>query len=187
MKKDCRIMDESKDDHKYVLVEGPSWGDARFYGGWLLKAARAEALWRQVRNSPTFKDAAERLTVAFFPDFGIAATIMLAYLRRNFVSFTIPLYGEEGNEFAMMTEMGFFVRTGERYKMAIPKRLKMNDIKSAALKFVQTADSKCVLHPEYLVAAVPKKRAERMQRRLRKTDDSRRCADRAILLGNASS
>jgi hypothetical protein len=129
----------------------------------------------------------ERLTAAFFPDFGIAATIMLTYLRQNFFSFTIPLHGEEGTEFAMMAEMGFFVRTGERYQMAIPKRLNMNAIKSAALKLVKTTDSKCVLHPEYLVAAVSEKRAERMQSRLRKTDDNRRCADRAILLGNTSS
>jgi hypothetical protein len=106
-------MDESKDDRKYVIVEGPSWGDARFYGGWLLKASKAEALWRQARNSPNFKDTVEWLTAAFFPDFGIAATIMLTYLRQNFFSFTIPLHGEEGTEFAMMAEMGFFVRTGE--------------------------------------------------------------------------
>jgi hypothetical protein len=56
--------------------------------------------------------------------------------------------------------------------MAIPKRLNMNAIKSAALKLVKTTDSKCVLHPEYLVAAVSEKRAERMQSRLRKTDDN---------------
>jgi hypothetical protein len=87
----------------------------------------------------------------------------------------------------MMTEMGFFVRSDGRYQMAIPKRLNMSDIKSAALKFAQTADSKCVLHPEYLVATVSQKRAERTQRRLRKRDDNRRCADRIMLLRNTNS
>jgi hypothetical protein len=27
----------------YILVQGPAWGDAQFYGEWLLAAAKAEA------------------------------------------------------------------------------------------------------------------------------------------------
>ena len=30
-----------------VLVEGPEWGDAKFYGEWLLAAAKAESLWKE--------------------------------------------------------------------------------------------------------------------------------------------
>jgi hypothetical protein len=39
------------DADPYVLVEGPPFGDAEFYGKWLLAAAEAEALWRAL-----FKD-----------------------------------------------------------------------------------------------------------------------------------
>jgi hypothetical protein len=33
----------SKDKHNgtYILVEGPSWGDAEFYGRWLLDAPKS--------------------------------------------------------------------------------------------------------------------------------------------------
>ena len=33
----------------YVLVQGPAWGDAQFYGEWLLAAAKAEAYWKPTR------------------------------------------------------------------------------------------------------------------------------------------
>jgi hypothetical protein len=69
------------------------------------------------------------------------------------------------DEFAMMTEMGFFFLTGQRYQMAIPTRLNMEKIKMAALKLAQTEDKECYLHPEYLVATMPKTEAEAWQRR----------------------
>jgi hypothetical protein len=31
----------------YVLVQGPAWGDAHFYGQWLQAAAKAEAFWKE--------------------------------------------------------------------------------------------------------------------------------------------
>ena len=33
-----------------ILVEGPAWGDAEFYGNWLLMAAKANELLRQARS-----------------------------------------------------------------------------------------------------------------------------------------
>jgi hypothetical protein len=29
----------------YILVEGPRWADAEFYGKWLLMATKTQALW----------------------------------------------------------------------------------------------------------------------------------------------
>ena len=31
----------------YILVQGPAWGDAQFYGQWLQAAANAEAFWNK--------------------------------------------------------------------------------------------------------------------------------------------
>ena len=86
------------------------------------------------------------------------------------------------DEFVMMAEIGFFVLTGQRYQMAIPTRLIMEKVKMAALKFAQTEDEECYLHPEYLVATMPKIEAEAWQKRLRDIDSPHRCADRAVLL-----
>ena len=41
-----------------VLVEGPTWGDAKFYGHWLLNAAKAQALLEQAKtDDPRFRTA----------------------------------------------------------------------------------------------------------------------------------
>ena len=48
----------SKDKHNgtYILVEGPSWGDAEFYGRWLLDAAKVNQLLQQAkRDDPDFR------------------------------------------------------------------------------------------------------------------------------------
>jgi hypothetical protein len=82
----------------------------------------------------------------------------------------------------MMAEMGFFVVTGQRYQMVIPTRLNMEKVKGAALKFARTEDEEYCLHPEYLVATMPKTEAEAWQKRLRTMNPAHRCADRAVLL-----
>lgn len=35
-----------KTSDQCILVRGPSWGDALFYGEWLLAAAKAETFWK---------------------------------------------------------------------------------------------------------------------------------------------
>jgi hypothetical protein len=170
----------------YILVEGPMWGDAEFYGEWLLAAAKAEALWKTAIKDPTFEKQIERLTVLYVPEFNLSASIFLFQVQKNLVSFTIPLNSEEWGEveqFTMMAEMGFFVVTGQRYQMAIPKGLSMEKVKMAALKFAQTEDEECVLHPEYLIATMPHAEAKAWQERLRVMDEAHRCADRFLLLG----
>jgi len=71
-----------------------------------------------------------------------------------------------------MIEMGFFVRTGQHYQLAIPVNLNIKTVKMAALKFVHTADE-VSLHPESLVATISYAEAKAWQSRLRKLDDDR--------------
>ena len=84
--------------------------------------------------------------MAFIPDFNIGATILLSRLENNLASFVVNLDGEEeSEEFAMMVGMGFFVLTGQRYQMVIPRRLTLGTVMEAALALAKTEDKE--LHP----------------------------------------
>ena len=173
------------ENEPYILVEGPKWGDAEFYGEWLSMAAKAEALWKEALKNPIFEEQVDQLTIIFIPEFSIGATVMVSQLEKNLASFAIQLNGEQVDlvdMFVMMADMGFFVLTGQRYQMAIPAQLNMDVVKSAALKFAQTADPEYYLHPEYLVATMPYVEAKAWQGRLRTMDSAHRCADRLLLL-----
>jgi hypothetical protein len=65
----------------YVLIQGPAWGDARFYGEWLLGAGKAQAYWREAYTDLDFKKKIDRICLIYIPDFGIAASIMVMKLR----------------------------------------------------------------------------------------------------------
>ena len=88
----------SDDDYLCILVEGPRWADAAFYGKWLLVAAKAHALCEK----------------AGFKGLNVAATGMLANLWRDRVAVKVC---SSDRIFIMMIEMGLFVRTGQRYQM----------------------------------------------------------------------
>lgn len=171
----------------FILVEGPKWADAKFYGEWLLMASKAQALWENALKRPSFKKQMDLMTVLYIPDFELSASLFLFRLEKNLVSFTIRLFGDdydgaaEVNQFAFMTQMGFFVLTDQRYQMVVPAQMDMGVVKSAALKFAKTEDEDGV-HPEYLIAAMPYAQAEEWQSRLRVTDEDQRRADRAVLL-----
>jgi hypothetical protein len=170
-----------------ALVEGPKWANAEFYGKWLLAAAKADALWKKAIKDPAFEMQIDRLLVVYIPDFSISATVLLSRLEKNLVSFVVRLNDEEeGEEFAMMVEMGFFILTGQRYQMVIPTRLNMDRVKRAALKFAKTEDEEYYLHPEYLVATMPYAEAKAWQSRLREMDEVHRHADRLLLLETSS-
>jgi hypothetical protein len=36
-----------------IPVQGPAWGDAQFYGEWLLAAAKAETFWKETYTQIT--------------------------------------------------------------------------------------------------------------------------------------
>jgi hypothetical protein len=153
-----------------------------FYGSWLLAIAKADALWKEAIKDPRFNKKVERPMVVSIPDFSIGGTILLSRLEKNLASFLVDLNAEEGEEFVMMVEMGFFVLTGQRYQMVIPAHLDMKTVEIAALKLAQTEDEEYYLHPERLVATMPYTQAEEWQARLRLMDEDLRCADRILLL-----
>src|SRR6266404_7595638 len=157
-----------------ILVEGPRWADAEFYGKWLLTAAKTQALWEKAIKDTCFEKQIELLTVIYLPQFDNSASLFLFQLKKNLVSFTIPLHGEdwaELDQFTLMAEMGFFVLTDGRYQMAIPAKLNMDLVKSAALRYAKTEVEDEGLHPECLVATMPYAQAEEWQTRLRDMDE----------------
>src|SRR5262249_19505314 len=118
-----------------VIVEGPSWGDAEFYGRWLLAAGKAEAFWKATFQDPIFQKQIERVCVACIPDFGITASLIVMNLKEHRTTFIIDLDSEEGEDFTMMVQMGFFVCSDQRYVMTIPSCLSSFTVKRAILKF----------------------------------------------------
>ena len=171
-------------DDPCILVEGPPWGDAEFFGRWLLAADRVNKLWNEAVKDPKFRSQVSRLEVVYHLDFGTAALAMLLELREQFVAFTLRLDSEEGELFAVMAELGFFVLTGERYQMVIPTSTDIGQLKEALLRFAKTEDEEYWLHPEHLVTTMPFANAIAWQSRLLAMDEQCRNADRIMLLSS---
>lgn len=151
----------------YIPVEGPPFGDAEFYGKWLLAASKAEALWRELLKDEAFEKEVDDAFVAYVPDFGITASVMLMQLKECQTTLIVELESEEGQEFAMMVEMGFFVLAEHSYKMTIPTALTAAKLKTGLVKYAKTKDEEFVPHPEYLVTTMPFAEAKSWQDRLR--------------------
>ena len=166
-----------------VLVEGPAWGDAEFYGNWLLMSAKANGLLRQARSDdPEFSQLIDTLEMLQCLDFGIMATVFLSQLAdTNVQSFVIGLDAEDLVDFVLMVEMGFFTLTGGRYQMTVPTKLDMELVKQAHLKLAGTEDEEWI-HPERFVIDMSRERAIKFQRLLRDMDQDQRLADRRALL-----
>jgi hypothetical protein len=168
---------------RFALIEGPRWADTKFYGNWLLAAAKANDLWTEAINDPSFREQVDRLLIVYYPDFNIRATVLLSRLEQNLASLVVNLDGEEEpEEFAMMVGMEFFVLTGQRYQMVIPPRLTLGKVKEAALALAETEDEDFCLHPEHIVTTIPDAEAKEWQSRLRGMDEVLRQADRLLLL-----
>ena len=167
---DVEMSSRIQSSNPCVLIEGPSWGNAEFYGKWLLAAAQAETFWKEARKDSDFKKQVERVSVAYIPDFGIAASIMLMQLEEYRTTFVLDLDSEDGNDFAMMVTMGFFAPYNDRYRMTIPFELSVTKVKAAVLKYTETEDEEYVLHPEYFVNTMSVPEARAWQNRLRALD-----------------
>jgi hypothetical protein len=148
------------------LVEGPPWGDAEFYGRWLLAAAEAEALWKNAYSDFAFQKQVDRVCLAYIPHFGISATLIITELRQYKTSLIIALNTEEGESFAMMVAMGFYIFSAPHYQMTIPSHLTEVRVKQAVLNFIQTEDAEFMLHPEHLVSAISFTEARAWQDRI---------------------
>jgi hypothetical protein len=173
----------------YILVEGPGWGNVAFFGKWLSAAAKADALWNKAIKDRIFKQQVALLTVIYIPDFGKAAIFFLSELQKDYSCFMVRLNAagfedlQEVEELVVMIEMGFFIRKGQHYQMAIPVELDMKKVKMAAMKFAQTADEES-LHPEHLVATMPYAEAKAWQSRQRELYKLHNRADWLMLLNN---
>ena len=166
-----------------ILVEGPAWGDADFYGHWLLEAARAQRLLEQAkRDDPVFRQTIDTLELLQLLDYGIMATVLVSqFVDKEFQTFIIDFASEDVNDFCLMVQMGFFILTGDRYQMVLPQNLDMERVKQAHLKLAATDDVDWI-HPERLIVAMPKARATQFQCLLREMNQDQRLADRRLLL-----
>jgi hypothetical protein len=165
----------------WLLIEGPSWGDAKFWSEWLLACAQAQELWRQAVEDPAFEKRVELLSVWFIPDFGIAGCLMLMELKEQRTSLVISLHSNLGELSVMMAGMGFFARFNHQYTFAIPRALDINIVKVAMLEFAQTGDEKYILHPEYLVTTLSYSEAKACQQRRQALDNFNNTPNAATL------
>ena len=101
---------------------------------------------------------------------------------KNLTCFSLSLWIEWGEIFAIMTDLGFFRRTGDRYQMTIPKGISGSRIQAALLRLAATEDEEYFLHPEHLVSCLSKPDLEKWQLRLERQPWKQRIADRNVLL-----
>lgn len=171
---ETHVEDGSKslDDRFGFLVQGPSWGDAEFYGKWLLAASRAEKFSKEAQQDPTFLKKIDSLTVVYYLDFSLAASLIvmqLAEFRNSPIVRVDDVFRTD--HFTMMAGMGFFRAVDRYHHMILPKRLRLTDVKRAILKYAETEDKESMLHPEYLVTAMPLTEAKANQLRLLALDE----------------
>ena len=167
---------------QYLLIEGPRWGDAKFCGKWLLAAGRANDLLTLVREDASFSRVMTAVDIICIRDFGISASVVLSKFAENFSTILFSLEDVDTNDVAIMAELGFYQRTGDRYQMTIPARLDIHRVKKALRKFADTEDSEYCLHPERLVRTIRPGEGRAWQERLKQMDERQRLADRNALL-----
>jgi hypothetical protein len=152
MERTITTVDSIYKTNRCILVEGPPWGDAEFYGKWLLAATEADAFRDEAFKDSSFRKQVKPVWGSYIPDLGLRAFLMLMQLKEYRTSFAVSLDSKEGEEFIMMVGMGFFVPiNGHYYQMAIPSYLTAEEVKGAILRYAETETEDRVLHPEYLV------------------------------------
>jgi len=185
--KSGNLVVKGKKSGTCVLVEGPAWGDADFYGRWLLDAAKANELLQQAKSgNRDLSEAVGSIEAYNRLDFGIMATVFVSqFTDKAFSTFVIDGSSLNGFEdlidFVLMAEMGFFTLTGDRYQMTMPPNLDMDRVVKAHLKLAGTCDDDWS-HPEQLVVGISCARAKKYQRLLRHMNQGERLANRRALL-----
>jgi hypothetical protein len=166
-----------------ALIEGAHLGDATFYGTWLLAAAKAEALWKEIRDDEEFFG----LSWDLVPDLGAGAIYIVSSIKDNCCIISLhPTMSEWPMmlEFVMMAELGLLTLTGDRYQMTIPaQEPNIYGVRAAALKLVNTGDDNSTAYPEHFIFGMRRFEAKRWQRRLSAMNEDHRRADRIVLLG----
>ena len=111
----------------------------------------------------------------------MAIVFLSQFSEKELHTFVLETDLPDLEEFVLMAEMGFFTLTGDRYQMTLPTKLDLHTVKQAHLKLAATEDEDWI-HPERLVLAIPRSRAEEYQRLLRNMPQDQRLADRRALL-----
>lgn len=177
-------VNEEENDQPHLLIEGPRWGDAQFYGGWLLQAAKANEIWVEAKKEPAFAKEIETFQLCYPLDFGKMAGVLLGMFLGQKSTLVVSLETVYPVAVAVMAAMGFFVLTGERYQMTMPTELDLPTVKRAVLALVETEDSEFMFHPERMLVAMSCSSALAWQQRLGEMNEDLRVADRRLLLDN---
>ena len=153
----------------WVLIEGPAPADARFLGQWLLAAAEADTLLRaQFKRDRSFKRSVSRILLLHGFAFSPTAIDCVELLMNNRASFSLSVFDLSGCGLgiAVMAKLGFFLLTGERYQMAVPKELTREKIKIALLGLMATLDEDDFLYPDRLLHCMSQRAAQDLELRL---------------------
>jgi hypothetical protein len=170
----------------WVLVEGPSSGDAEFTSQWLLAAIAADRLLEEYyAKDPNFRPSILGLETMYCIEFVPAAMAFLRKWLKTQTAFSLSLFDSQWTHmFSIMEGVGFFTRTGDRYQMTLPKNLMITPIKDAVLQLAATEDSEYLHHPEQFLTTMSRYQAKIGKQKLRRLDWQRRVADRDALLAD---
>jgi hypothetical protein len=154
-----------------IFVEGPRRPSAEFYGKWLLGAAKADEVWKKVKEEPRYKNQIERVPNNYFPAFGMNAIRLVSLLPTNNFSTIVSLDCEHKGEerlrwFLIMRLLDFFSVSDKRYEMRVPHRVSMAGVKNAVLAGFLMNDTECCLRPEYSAPTMTYAEAKAWQTRL---------------------
>jgi hypothetical protein len=144
----------------WVLVEAPRWENASFFSGWLEKAETAARM--RAANSPTRLE--EHL--GFEINFGREAMEFLRRLSQDRATILFDTASAEAEMFCLLETMGFFKLNENHYRMMVPKQLSSETLKRAFQRLEDTEDGGCMLHPEWLVRGMSRRKALRCQKRI---------------------
>jgi hypothetical protein len=154
-----------------ALIEGAGFGEADFYGRWLIAAAEAESIWKIIQREEQFFG----LTWGDIPDLGLGAIYILSRIKHDYCIVSLRPTQEMVEwpimlEFVLMVELGLLTLTGTHYQITIPPRGPNSDeVRAAALKLSKTGDENSTAYPERFITAMTRFEAERWRRQTNDT------------------
>ena len=162
-------------DTPCVLVEGPGYGDAGFFAGWLHAANEANEALQRLMADPNADPRIQDVFMQYVPDYSWAACFFVRQLREESCTFVVPWRDELPELFCCLEFLGFFRLEVAHYQMAIPSRgADAAKVQQALLKLADTIDADYMLHPEQLVLTLDKRSAKEVQECLVRLDDVNR-------------
>ena len=172
---------------KWIVVEGPDPTDMDFTISWLNAAKEAGLLWQ---NNPELNDLWDKLCShnPFYieddktVDVSSAAMVFVGKWLGSGAAFKWDFSCSRWLEhFLLMLFAGFFVQTGDRYQMTVPREIDIAKVRGDledGLKRMRQEN----LSQTDLFATLPQILAEVWEARLGQMNVASRMADRAVLL-----